>query len=98
MGLPSLSLFFKRKQPPATKPPEVPRDDQDPLAAMSDDPEERLAFARNSRLMDVLIAMELCDPDGDVKAAAAQTLTRGEGLYRIDGETRADDYYRKFAP
>ncbi len=97
MDLPRLSELFRRK-PPATKPPEVPRDDQDPLAAMSDDPEERLAFARNSQLMDVLIAMELCDPDGAVKTAAAETLTRGEGLIRIDGDPRAADYYAKFAP
>jgi hypothetical protein len=65
---------------------------------MSDDPEERLAFARNSRLMNVLIAMELCDPDSAVKAAARETLTRGEGLIRIEGDLRADDYYAKFAP
>jgi hypothetical protein len=65
---------------------------------MSDDPEERLAFARHSRLMDVLVAMELCDPDSAVKVAARETLTRAEGLIRIDGDLRADDYYAKFAP
>lgn len=96
MNLRSVLNVFRKK--PTIRKREVPRDDQDPLAAMSDDPEERLAFARVSRIRDVLIAMELCDPDGDVKVAAKETLTRGEDLYHIDGDPRAADYYAKFAP
>ena len=96
MNLRSVLNVFRKK--PTVRKREVPRDDQEPLAAMSDDPEERIAFARVSRLRDVLIAMELCDPSRAVKVAAKETLTRGKGLYHIDDDPRAADYYAKFAP
>lgn len=72
--------------------------DFDPLLAMSDDAAVRLIFANKSRLKDVLVAMDLCDPDKDVKAAAAQSLAREAGLVCIDDDQRAAAYYLKFGP
>lgn len=72
--------------------------DIEPLLAMSDDADVRLIFAKKSRLKDMLVAMDLCDPDAEVKTVAAQSLTRDKGLVCIEDDPRAAAYYLKFAP
>ncbi|MCC6563850.1 hypothetical protein IT087_03075 [Candidatus Uhrbacteria bacterium] len=74
-------------------------DDLEPLTAMSDDPEVRVAFTRTTRLLGVLIAMKLCDPDETVKAAADEAIQSHKNvLISQRDDPRVRDYYGKFNP
>jgi hypothetical protein len=74
-------------------------DDLEPLTAMSDDPDVRVAFTRTTRLLAVLIAMKLCDPDESVKAAADEAIqSRKNELISLRDDPRVGHYYGKFSP
>ncbi len=77
----------------------ITREDLDPLIAMSEDPEVRLAFVQNTQMKDILVAMGLCDPDETVKSAATEALqARSDQLRFVRDDARTNAYYDKFRP
>lgn len=74
----------------------------DPLPCESEDEDVRIAFARNTRLQDILIAMALKDPSEMVRRAAVESRadpTRSHLLTHLPpGDARLSRYYHKHGP